>query len=211
MGDINEKIGKKYDLVAHLYDLLDYPFEAFRYKQIRKKIWKLAYGKVLDAGMGTGRNIPFYPEDSEVYGIDISNGMLMKAAKRAKKLKKDIHMQNMNVATTIFPNNHFDTIVATFLFCVMPDTLQPKALKELKRICKVNGKIILLEYEYSHNPLRKIIMKLLSPYVKFFYNARFDRRTAEYIKNENFRIIENTYVYQDTITMMVLQPKHDAK
>lgn len=205
MSNINENIEKKYDSVSRLYDLLDSPFEAFRYKKIRKKIWKSAHGRILDAGMGTGRNIPFYPEDSEVHGIDISKGMLMKAAKRAKKLKKNVCIQNMDVVATAFKDNYFDTIVATFLFCVMPDALQPKALKELKRICKANGRIILLEYEYSHNPLRKMIMKLLSPYVKFIYNAQFDRKTDEHIEKENLRIVENSYVYRDMIKMIIIQ------
>ena len=88
----------------------------------------------------------------------------------------------------------------------MPDKLQPKALKEIKRICKTNGKIILLEYEYSKKPVRKLFMKLFAPYVEFMYGARFDRKTIEAIRNEKLKIMHNKYVYSDIIRMIVLKP-----
>ncbi|HDY67790.1 MAG TPA: class I SAM-dependent methyltransferase [Candidatus Scalindua sp.] len=202
----HNKIKNKYNLTSKLYNILDYPFETLRYKKISGKIWKLGNGRILDAGMGTGRNIPFYPKNSDIYGIDISNGMLDKSRKRAEKLKRNVHVQKMDIASTNFPDNYFDTIVATFLFCVMPDKLQPKALKEIKRICKSNGRIIMLGYEYSEKPFRRLFMKLLSPYVEFVYGARFDRKRIEYVKKENFKILENLYVHQDIMRMIVIQP-----
>ena len=48
-------------------------------------------------------------------------------------------------------------------------------------------------------------MKILAPYVEMLYGARFDRKTLDYIKNENFEIIENSFIYQDTIKILVLQ------
>lgn len=211
MADINKKIEKKYDFTANLYDILDYPFEAFRYKKIREKVWELCEGRILDAGIGTGRNIPFYPQNSKVHGIDLSHSMLNKARKRAKKHDKEVELEKMDMTSTSFPDNHFDTVVATFLFCVMPDELQPKALKEIKRICKDDGKIIFLEYEYSKKPLRKFFMKLFSPYVEFMYNARFDRKTLEHIKKEDFKILHNKHVYEDIIRMVVFQPKKEKR
>ena len=203
----NRPLEAKYNFISKFYDILDFPFEVFRYKKIRQISWKRCTGKILDAGIGTGRNIPFYPKNSEVYGIDISRGMIAQAIKRAKKFNKKVKISKMDMTHTNFPNNYFDTVVATFLFCVIPDILQPKALKEIKRVCKTDGKIILLEYEYSKKPVRKFIMKILAPYVEMLYGARFDRKTLDYIKNENFEIIENSFIYQDTIKILVLQKK----
>jgi len=169
-----KELERKYNFTSKLYDILDFPFEFFRYKKIRQTVWKQCTGRILDAGIGTGRNIAFYPKNSEVYGIDISECMIAQANKRAEKLNRKVKISKIDMIHTNFPNDFFDTVVATFLFCVMPDTLQPKALKEIKRICKTNGKIILLEYGYSKKPIRKIFMKLLAPYVEFVYGARFD-------------------------------------
>ena len=204
--NLNKPLKVKYNLVSKLYDLLDCPFEIFRYKKIRQTVWKSCTGRILDAGIGTGRNIPFYPKNSKVYGIDISEGMIAKASKRAEKLNRKVKISKYDMIHTNFPDNFFDTVVATFLFCVMPDKLKQKALKEIKRICKTNGKIILLEYEYSKKTVRKLFMKFLTPYVDFMYGARFDRRTIEAIRNEKLKIVYDKYVYQDIIRMIVLKP-----
>jgi len=206
MTNINNKLEKKYNFTSKFYDILDAPFEAFRYKNIRKTIWKLGKGRILDAGIGTGRNIPFYPKNSEVFGIDLSNGMLKKAKKRAEKLNRKVKIHKMDIIKTTFPDNYFDTIVSTFLFCVLTDELQPKALKEMKRICKSTGRLILLEYEYSKNPLRKFFMRLMAPYVELIYGARFDRNTLANIKKEKFHILKNSYAHSDIIKIIVLKP-----
>ena len=73
---------ERYQRIAPLYDLLDLPFEYGRYRQIRRLLFQGLAGRLLDAGVGTGRNFPFYPPGSRVVGIDISPAMLARAGRR---------------------------------------------------------------------------------------------------------------------------------
>ena len=62
---------ERYDRIAWAYDLIDLPFEYGRYRRIRPMIFQGLSGRMLDAGVGTGRNFPFYPADTQVTGIDL--------------------------------------------------------------------------------------------------------------------------------------------
>ena len=151
---------RRYNRIAPFYDLLDLPFEYRRYRNMRPQLFAGLSGIILDAGVGTGRNMPFYPPGCRVTGIDLSTGMIACARKRRDRLAKDVELLVMNVLETTFPDRHFDAIVATFLFCVLDDDLQLAALRELKRICKADGVIRFLDYKYSSDPFRRFIMKL---------------------------------------------------
>ena len=70
---------KVYNRVARIYDILDLPFEYGRYRPIRRLMFNELEGRILDAGVGTGRNMAFYPTGAEVCGIDLSKAMLKRA------------------------------------------------------------------------------------------------------------------------------------
>jgi ubiquinone/menaquinone biosynthesis C-methylase UbiE len=72
----------RYERIAPLYDLLDLPFEYSRYRKLRPLLFQGLKGRVLDAGIGTGRNIQFYPPGAQVVGIDISPAMLARAERK---------------------------------------------------------------------------------------------------------------------------------
>src|SRR5262245_36692689 len=73
---------ERYERIAWAYDLLDLPFEYGRYRKIRPLLFRGLSGRILEAGIGTGRNFPFYPPESEVVGIDLSPAMLARAERR---------------------------------------------------------------------------------------------------------------------------------
>ena len=73
---------RTYARVARLYDLLDLPFEYGRYRPIRRALFEGVLGSILDAGVGTGRNMPFYPPGGDVVGSDISPQMVARAPSR---------------------------------------------------------------------------------------------------------------------------------
>ena len=70
---------QRYERIARVYDLLDLPFEYGRYRRIRPLTFRDLSGRILDAGVGTGRNFPSYPPGSDVVGIDLSPAMLARA------------------------------------------------------------------------------------------------------------------------------------
>lgn len=198
---------RTYAHVARFYDLLDLPFEYGRYRTIRPVLFEGAGGTVLDAGVGTGRNMPFYPEGGEVTGIDISPQMLARAQKRKERLGVSVELRLMDVTATGFPGGHFDYVIATFLFCVLDDEDQLPALRELLRICKPDGEIRLLEYTYSSDPQKRLVMRLWAPWVRLVYGAAFDRHTERYVEAAGLELAEERFLYQDIIKMLVLRPR----
>ncbi len=194
-----------YERVAWLYDGLDALFEHARYRPIRRETFDGLAGRILDAGVGTGRNIPFYPESSEVIGIDLSPAMLRRAARRRARLGREVELVEMNVCQTSFADGHFDAVVATFLFCVLEDELQLPALRELARICKPGGEIRLLDYALSSNPVRRFVMRLWVPWVGWVYGAAFDRNTERYVVDAGLALAERRFIFRDTIRLLVLR------
>ena len=199
---------KTYARVARLYDLLDLPFEYGRYRPLRKELWQGAEGTILDAGVGTGRNIDFYPEGSRVTGIDLSPSMLARAMDRdlRKGSKAEVVVLNeVNVMETPFPDDTFDCVISSFLFCVLDDEHQLAALKELARVTKPGGEIRILEYAYSRRWFKRLIMRLWAPWVKMMYGAAFDRETEQYAEAAGLTLVEDRFLFDDIIKMLVLK------
>jgi ubiquinone/menaquinone biosynthesis C-methylase UbiE len=202
---------RTYDRIARLYDILDLPFEHRRYRPLRPRLFQGVSGTVLDAGVGTGRNMPFYPKDAWVVGIDLSPAMLARAARRRDRLGIEVELLEMDVLQTAFPDQHFDAIVATFLFCVLKESQQLPALTEIARILKPTGSIRILEYAYSENPLTRAIMRLWAPWVRWAYGAAFDRDTERYFSAAGLDITERRFLFHDVIKLIVARPKSPAE
>lgn len=196
-----------YDRIARLYDLLDLPFEHGRYKPLRRKMFEGVKGTLLDAGVGTGRNFPFYPSGSQVVGIDLSPAMLKRARQRRDDLGIPVDLREMNVLEMAFDDDSFDAVISTFLFCVLDDEHQLPALRELGRVCRPGGRIHILEYAFSDNPLRRFIMRLWAPWVRFAYGARFDRNTEQYLEAAGLDLVEKVFLHKDIVKLLTLRPK----
>ncbi|MFP6741531.1 MAG: class I SAM-dependent methyltransferase [Alphaproteobacteria bacterium] len=195
-----------YERVAGWYDLLDFYFEYARYRAIRRELSAGVSGRVLDAGVGTGRNMAFYPAHGEMTGIDLSPAMLRRAERRRDRDGVTVELREADVCATGFPDNHFDTVIASFLFCVLDHDLQQPALCELARICKPGGEIRLLDYTLSERPLRRAAMKAMAPWVNWLYGAGFDRNTKDHVTASGLDLTESRYVYHDVIELLIVRP-----
>ena len=198
----NLGLRERYQRIAPFYDLLDFPFEHGRYRHIRPLLFAGLSGRILDAGVGTGCNIPFYPADACVTGIDLSPAMLARARKRAEAVGRTVDLQLMDVTRLDLPDDMFDAAVASFLFCVLPDESQPDALRELRRVIKPGGTLRLLEYIRPTGALRGFIARLWEPWMAFAYGAGFDRRTQAHLRDLGFEIVESRFVVDDLIQMI---------
>jgi ubiquinone/menaquinone biosynthesis C-methylase UbiE len=144
-------------------------------------------GKVLDVGTGTGKNLPYYPAGVELVGIDISPKMLAKAKTRAEKLGLDVDLQVMDVENLQFPDSTFDFIVVTFVFCSVSDPI--KGLRELARVVRDDGTILLLEHVRSENRVLGKIMDWLNPEARALFGPNINRRTVENIKRAGLEVV----------------------
>ena len=197
---------RTYARIARFYDFLDGPFEKKRYQSMRPVLFEGLSGSLLDAGVGTGRNVAYYPEDSEVTGIDLSPAMLERARRRRDEAGRTAELVEMDARSTTFPDDRFDAVVATFLFCVLDYDDQLPALKELGRVCKPGGEIRLLEYGYSQDPRQRFVMRLWAPWVHWAYGARFDRDTERYVGEAGLTLLDKRFLYSDTVKLLVLAP-----
>jgi ubiquinone/menaquinone biosynthesis C-methylase UbiE len=194
----------RYQRIAPLYDLLDAPFEHGRYRQIRPVLWRGLHGRLLDAGVGTGRNFSSYPAGAEVIGVDLSPAMLMRAERRRAALGGRVVLRRMDVTALEFADENFDAVVATFLFCVLPPQQQRPALLELMRVIRPGGELRLLEYVRPHDPGRRLVARLWAPWMQWAYGAGHDRDTEAHVAALGLTVQERRYLVPDLVLMLRL-------
>ena len=195
-----------YERIARFYDLLDLPFEYGRYRHLRPLLFNGLGGRILDAGVGTGRNMRYYPPVSEVVGIDSSPAMLRIAGRRCGRSPAVVHLREMDVSRLDFPDATFDGAVASFLFCTLPEELQAPALKELSRVLKPGGILRLLDYRRPSGGLRLLLTKLWEPWAKWAFGASFDRRPEKHFAQAGLKMVRKTFLVDELIAMM--EAKH---
>ena len=176
----------RYQRIAPLYDRMEVLAER-SYQPWRARLWSMVRGpKVLEVGVGTGKNMPYYPEDVDITAIDLTPGMLDRARKRAAKLNISIELQLGDTQNLDFPDGTFDDVVETFVFCSVPDPML--GLKELARVVKPGGRVLMLEHVRAANTVLGTLMDVLNPVVVRISGANINRRTVDNVSQSGLRL-----------------------
>ena len=151
--EVNESMTKgqireTYDRIAHWYDLMEAIPEFLGVKRLRHEILQRASGKVLEVAAGTGKNLRYYPKTCQITAADMSSAMLEIARRRADGLGLDITFLIMDAETLGIHDQSFDTVVSSLTLCTFPDPVT--ALREMARVCRTNGRILLVEHGRSN-------------------------------------------------------------
>ncbi|MFU0789279.1 class I SAM-dependent methyltransferase [Cerasibacillus sp. JNUCC 74] len=200
MNKQTETIKKRYNRISGVFDLMEHIMK----EEWRKELIQQADGSVLEVGVGTGTNLKYYSKEVQVTGIDFSPNMLKRAREKANRLPVDIQLLEMDIQNLEFPDNTFDTVISTCVFCSVPDPVQ--GLKEIRRVTKSNGKIIMLEHMRSENQIIGKFMDILNPIGLYFIGANINRRTIDNIHSSNMKIVKQEFFLSSILRKLVLSP-----
>ena len=159
----NQFVERVYEKLANVYDLVFGPtlhpgrLVAIERMGIRPN------DRVLEVGVGTGINTSLYPSNCQVTGIDLSASMLEKARERvARENLRNVRLLEMDAASLTFADDSFDIVYAPYLVSVVPDPV--KVVREMHRVAKPGGKIIVLNHFRSANPILSRLERAISPF-----------------------------------------------
>lgn len=152
----------------------------------RRLLWsRVESSRVLEIGVGTGNNFAYYPADAEITAVDFSEEMLKRAKNRASRNKVKADLRQMDAQNLEFADNTFDSVIGTMVFCSIPDPV--RGIREVERVLKLGGKVVLLEQDFSANRFSSLLVKLVNPLVMRM-GSDFRRRTIEDVAKSNLKV-----------------------
>lgn len=146
-GLSTNEIQQRYNAFAPWYNRLEGLLELSGLRSLRRGLLQHAAGNVLEVAVGTGQTLPYYPPSCRLTAVDVSSAMLALARQRATRLGRRVTFQVMDAERLAFPDHHFDTVVDTLAVCTFPQPVV--ALREMARVCKPDGRLLLLEHGRS--------------------------------------------------------------
>ncbi len=178
----------RYDRIADVYDVFEGLMEGLAYRRWRALAWKMVEGeRILEIGVGTGKNLPFQPRDREVVAVDLSPRMLRHAVRRGRG-RPGLRFARMDAQALGFPDVTFDAVVATFVFCSVPDPI--RGLRQALRVLRPGGRLVLLEHVLSSIPVLRQAMRLVNPICVALTGANIDRDTVANVGRSGFELEE---------------------
>ncbi|RPF55380.1 class I SAM-dependent methyltransferase [Aquisalibacillus elongatus] len=200
MSEQADRIKHKYNRISKHFDKMDKMIK----DDWRSELIEELKGDILEVGVGTGANFKYYSEDAHVIGIDFSSSMLEIAQQKAESSNAHIELHEMNVEDLKFEDNSFDYIVSTCVFCSVPDPV--KGLKELRRVVKPDGRIVMLEHMRSESELMGKVLDFFNPVSVNLIGANINRKTVSNIYQANLEVLEQDFLMTSIMRKLVLSP-----
>lgn len=205
MDTETRRIQRIYDERAPTYDRSFGVVERLLLGSLRQEFGALLQGQVLEVAIGSGLNLPYYTTRvTAATGVDLSPGMLDVARERAAARGIPIALQQADAASLPFPDRSFDTVAISLALCTIPDPAG--ALHELARVCRQNGRIILLEHVRSTSPPFAWLQRLLSPCNERAVGCHLDRDTLNLATSLGFTPLSVTRQRAGIALLAVLKP-----
>jgi ubiquinone/menaquinone biosynthesis C-methylase UbiE len=189
---IDRRTQRKWDEASRNYDLFTFA-DDHRLGPDKRRLFAKVAGATLMVAAGTGNDFKFFPPGLRITAIDISPKMLEQAKKKAAQYAGTIELREMDVRHLDFPDAAFDTVVTVCTFCSVP---RPVAgLRELRRVLKPGGQLLMFEHVRSAIGPLGIMMDLITPIVRRF-GPDLNRDTVGNVQKAGFRIraVENVYL-----------------
>jgi phosphatidylethanolamine/phosphatidyl-N-methylethanolamine N-methyltransferase len=158
----NDFVGRVYEKLSGVYDLTFGPLLHPGRLYAKDRLGIQRGDRVLEVGVGTGINLSLYPRGCHLTGIDFSASMLERARERALRHGiANVRLMEMDAAAMTFEDDSFDVVYAPYVISVVPDPVQ--VVREMRRVCRPGGRIIILNHFLSTNPVLATVEKAISP------------------------------------------------
>ena len=195
-------VRERYDRTARHYDIMTWPMEVMAMDRYRSRLIAEVDGaRVLEVGVGTGRNLSLYPDAVQVDAIDFSPRMMERAQRRTASA--NVRLALMDVQELAWPSETFDTVVSTCVFCSVPDAL--KGLQEIRRVLRAGGRALFLEHVRPGTPWLAALFDWLDPFVSR-RGPHINRRTMETIRAAGFVVEREENLMSDVLKLVVAHP-----
>jgi ubiquinone/menaquinone biosynthesis C-methylase UbiE len=181
-----ERVRTLQDREAPRYDRSISIFERILFGDGRRWACEQARGQVLELAVGTARNLPYYPADVTLTGVELSPEMLAIGRRRAEQLGRPVDLRVGDAQTLEFADESFDTVVCTLGLCTIPDPR--RAVAEARRVLRPGGRLLLLEHVRSPIRAVRVIERVLEPLSVLFAADHLTREPLDYLGAERFEI-----------------------
>jgi len=176
-----ERLRRRWDKQAGSYDKAMTGADRYFFGDTRQWLCFQAVGAVLEVAIGTGLNLPHYPDSVRLAGVEFSPAMLAVARRRAADLGRTIDLREGDAEALDFPDGSFDTVLCTFSLCAIPDDRQ--ALTEMARVLRPGGLLLLADHVEAEPRLVRAIQWLIElvsvPLSGEYWRRRPIRRVEE--------------------------------
>ena len=183
-----------WDLRARLYNVCE--ASELRRGPHKNDLFRDMVGRVLFVALGTGVDIRRFPPGRRVVAIDISEEMLRRAKPRQKHYAGELHFVRADALHLCFRDETFDTIATSCTLCSVPDPL--RALRELRRVLRIDGRLLMFEHVRSRNPILGATLDLMTLCTRLGGTA-MNRDTLAAAVAAGFRITRIESVYLDIV------------
>jgi len=186
-----------WDRAAPGYDRQIAFFERTWFSGGREWLGERARGRVLEVAVGTGRNLPHYPAEVTVVGVELSPAMLSVARQRATRLGRDVDLREGDAQHLPFGEASFDTVVCALSLCTIPSPVE--AVGEMRRVLRPGGRLLLLDHVGSTWPPVYAAQWLLERASVLAAGEHFTRRQLPLVKAAGFQVVEAQRLNAGTI------------
>jgi len=181
-----ERIRRIYEKEAPKFDRSMGRWDRVLFAGTREWVCSQASGEVLEIAIGTARNLPFYPADVRLTGVELSPPMLEIARKRAEEHGREVELLLGDAEALEFADETFDTVVCTYSLCTIPD--DRAAVREAKRVMRPGGKFVLAEHVRSPLGIVKMFEQLIEPIAVRFGGDHLTREPLDLLRAEGFTV-----------------------
>ncbi|MDH5541555.1 MAG: class I SAM-dependent methyltransferase [Nitrospinota bacterium] len=192
-----KKASAKWDKSAPGFDKFSVGVEK-RYGRFKKEWFSRCRGRVMLVAVGTGLDLPYIPDNVELTAVDFSEKMLEEAGKKIRRTGRGVKLLHADVQELGVKDRSFDTIVTSCTFCSVPDPV--KGLRELHRVMKDDGTLLMFEHVRPSNLLLGTMMDIMAPLISLM-GPDINRRTGENVEKAGFRITREYNIYLDMVKL----------